>query len=83
MCEQYSLAHLLSKYADFKEQKTDIEQMCQELTSKYNYSVNIIFTPKFHCIRGALVKEFTEESQFTRKGRVVSSNDWDTHVYHT
>ena len=48
-CEQYSLTHLLSKCTDFKEEKTDIDQMCEELSSKYDYSVNILFTPKFHC----------------------------------
>ena len=42
-CEAYSLTKLLSKCSDL------IEQMYEEITSRNDYSANILFIPKYHC----------------------------------
>ena len=39
----------MSKCTDFTEQKTDAEQLCDELSCTIPNTCSIIFTPKFHC----------------------------------
>ena len=39
----------MSKCSNFIAQKTDIEQLCKEISISYGPSFNIIFTPTFHC----------------------------------
>ena len=41
-CTKYSLTYLLSQCSDFKNQKTDIEQLCNELSYGNNYSFKIV-----------------------------------------
>ena len=47
--KQYLLTYLLSKCTDFTEQKTDINQLCDELSFNYLSKYSILFTPKYHC----------------------------------
>jgi len=46
---KYSLTYLLSQCKDFKEQKTDLEQLCDEISCDIPNFVSVLFTPKFHC----------------------------------
>ena len=43
------MTYLLSNCSDFKQQKTDIEQLCDELCFNKDYNMFILFTPKYHC----------------------------------
>ena len=47
--KKYSLSHILSNCSDFKNQKTDIEQLCEEISINKDYEAKILLTPKFHC----------------------------------
>ena len=47
--KQYSLSYLLSQCTDFTEQKTDIDQLCDEISINYLCKSSILFTPKYHC----------------------------------
>ena len=33
----------------FLEQKTDLEQLCDEISAEFPNFVSVLFTPKFHC----------------------------------
>ena len=44
----YSLHHLLSKCYDFMNEKSDLEHLCNNLSTT-NCTITITFTPKFHC----------------------------------
>ena len=46
---QYNLSYLLSNCSDFKTQKTDVEQLCDEINHNINSNTSILFSPKFHC----------------------------------
>ena len=44
----YSLNHLISNCVDFKEEKSDQEHICTEISSNHTH-ISVTFTPKFHC----------------------------------
>ena len=46
--EQYCLRSLLMKCSDFRSEVTDLEHLASELSTT-QYSVVILFSPKFHC----------------------------------
>ena len=46
---KYSLVHLMSKYSDFTNQKSDIEELASKFSCAHSYNSNILFTPKFYC----------------------------------
>ena len=43
------LAYLLSQCKDYIEQKTDLEQLCDEISADIPNFVSVLFTPKSHC----------------------------------
>lgn len=43
------LLKLLSQCKDFSDQKTDLEQLCDEISAEIPNFVSVLFTPKFHC----------------------------------
>ena len=48
-CKKFSLVHLLSKCKDFSSEKSDMEMLCDELSSNSPCQHQILFTPKYHC----------------------------------
>jgi len=46
---KYSLSYLLSQCKDFQQQKSDLEQLCDEISVDIVNFVSVLFTPKFHC----------------------------------
>ena len=47
--KKYSLTHLLSKCKDFENQKTDLKQLCDEISEHIPNFVSVLFIPIFHC----------------------------------
>ena len=43
------MSHLLDSSTDFSEEKTDLEQLCAEVSCLSASSSAILFTPKFYC----------------------------------
>ena len=47
--KEYSLTHLISQCDDFKNEITDLEHLCIEVSKDSLNKSYILFTPKFHC----------------------------------
>ena len=45
----FVLSYVMSNCLDFKEEKSDLEHICAEISSTMPNKTNILFTPKFHC----------------------------------
>ena len=40
-CKQFSLTYLMSRCTDFTEQKTDAEQLCEDLSSFWTFALQL------------------------------------------
>ena len=49
MSKEFILTNALSKCDDFINEKTDIEQLCEDVSIHSPKNCEILFTPKFHC----------------------------------
>ena len=47
--KQFSLKFILKNCSDFKNEKTDLEHLCNDLSEGCINKIGILFTPKFHC----------------------------------
>ena len=43
------LTHLLSQCSDFVDEITDLEHLCEDISTLHGINSLILFTPKFHC----------------------------------
>ena len=48
-CQRYALSYLMNNCSDFINQKTDVEELCDEIGGRLGIKCHILFTPKFHC----------------------------------
>ena len=47
--QKYSLTYLMGKCEDFKEEKSALEQLAADLSTRYNRMIRIMASTKFHC----------------------------------
>ena len=82
--KQFSLTYLMSKCTDFKDQKTDIDQLCDEISLMLIPNSTILFTPKYHCelaggvsnILGEHLSVYIAASRCPRRSNLRTSRDW-------
>jgi hypothetical protein len=48
-CKKYYLRRLLEELPDFINAKTELEHLSERLSERYNITVTILFSPKYHC----------------------------------
>ncbi len=47
--KKYSLTYLLGQCPDFKNEKSALEKLAEDLSSRHGVKIKVLLTPKYHC----------------------------------